>query len=246
MAHLVHPSLILRAHLDSSDYSGDCVRDLKRAYLHIAPIVVSKSALPEDSQEIPINVLTLQIVMHSSFWDANDAQANMQWEIMPHWLDTVFYKVSNNIVEMNSHAALHKEQKLLFRKICIDFDGVFWISILSNEDGSIPKHTRQKIENIRTIYAAGALGKNSKGIEIPPKEGVKAKLLSQMKNSDPKLKNDQKVVTVDQEAKLRQNGTSVWKTPEDVPYISFQNPMWRIYYEDGHRALFDPQTQTLA
>jgi hypothetical protein len=175
MAAMIRPSLMVKIDLDERQYDDDIVASIKRSYAHIAASAVSSHA---QSGVIPEHTMRLRVKLRQPYWDARDPTSQDTWEtVMCHWLENMFYKVSNNIVASNDVYREEGKDEVMYTWLEVQFGNNMVVAMKTRSDASIPDDALDTIEAVRGMAADGAFGDNLVScVRIPSRASYEAQL----------------------------------------------------------------------
>ncbi len=164
---MTRPTALLEFAIKGIESDEDLAIELRRSYLHIAPVRLLESPSVK-RPELPEKVLTIVVKLHKEYWldSAEGALATWQDLLIP-WLKAKLYKVEKNIIAYNETALEENLAQIHFDRIGLLLGPVcFFFKTAS--DGSFPA-ILEALEHYRSSLNEGIFGETPIcRVEIPP------------------------------------------------------------------------------
>lgn len=220
MVAMIRPTLLLKMNLDESLYSEEAAAEIKRSYAYVSPTMVDHHVTGDHGVE---NIMEFLVKIRQPYWSSADQGADDLWnDVMLKWFGNMFEKISTTARSYNEKREEKNEPVLDFTWIDIVLGQESTVSILLNEDSSVPSDAPKILDLIRGMVNQGILGERPGNICVPSRSVLASAGGASEDKSDPKTDD----------------------ADSSSEHGELDHSLWDVEDQHGQTRLFDSKTKT--
>lgn len=162
------PSPMLIMDLDERLVSKEVREEVNRCYPSVATVQIRTHAAPEG--EDACNTMRLMVLygMRDYLYSSKEGADELWNGVVEHWLESMFYKVANQMKIYNRRQREIEGTELNFSYLVVELqDGEFEVALHLDSNSDISAACVAFITQVRTLLNEGALGENVTRVQMP-------------------------------------------------------------------------------